>query len=95
MSLNEQEVKHLADLARLELTPAEVKNFTSQLGSVLDYVAKLQTVEGEIVVNNKTDGFSLRSDEVSDWSEVDKLISSAAKQEKNHIVVPEVFSDRE
>jgi len=42
MSLTLQEVRGVAQLARLELTEEELAAMTRQLGSILDYVAQLQ-----------------------------------------------------
>lgn len=43
--LTRDEVIHVAKLARLSLTEAEVDVFTSQMSAILDHVAKLQTLE--------------------------------------------------
>jgi aspartyl-tRNA(Asn)/glutamyl-tRNA(Gln) amidotransferase subunit C len=47
MSLTRDEVKNVADLARLELTEDELAAMTRQLGSILDYVAQLQRLDVE------------------------------------------------
>lgn len=39
------DVRHVAELAKLELTEAEVTLFASQLAAVLDYAAQLQEVD--------------------------------------------------
>lgn len=43
--LTAEEVKHVAQLADLSLTPAEIKKFRSQLFQVLDYVSQLSKVD--------------------------------------------------
>ena len=45
MSLTVDEVRHVARLARLALSPEEEALFTDQLGRVLDYVARLETLD--------------------------------------------------
>jgi aspartyl-tRNA(Asn)/glutamyl-tRNA(Gln) amidotransferase subunit C len=45
VSINEDLTRKLAALARLELTEAEVKTFTSQLGGILGYVGQLAGVD--------------------------------------------------
>lgn len=45
MSLSKEEVLHIAKLARLELTGAEVAKFQSQLSAILEYVSQLQKVD--------------------------------------------------
>ena len=39
------DVEYVADLARIKLTPDEIKTFESQLGQVLEHVAKLNEVD--------------------------------------------------
>ena len=94
MTLTTKEVEHLAKLARLELTPAEVEQYAAQLGEVLAYVAKLQTIKGQAESSNP-EGVKLRADEVRVWPNAEKLIKAAPEQENNAVSVPEVFTNRE
>jgi aspartyl-tRNA(Asn)/glutamyl-tRNA(Gln) amidotransferase subunit C len=43
--ISRDEVAHLAKLARLALTDAELDNFAGQLDAILGYVSKIQAVE--------------------------------------------------
>jgi aspartyl-tRNA(Asn)/glutamyl-tRNA(Gln) amidotransferase subunit C len=43
--LSKEEVEHIAELARLELTEEEKELFTGQLSSILEYVDKLSEVD--------------------------------------------------
>jgi len=45
MSLTLEEVEHIAQLARLELTEEEAARYREQLSAILDYVAKLQELD--------------------------------------------------
>jgi aspartyl-tRNA(Asn)/glutamyl-tRNA(Gln) amidotransferase subunit C len=45
--LSEEEVKHVAKLAKLNLTPQEVKKFQEQLSEVLAYIEVLKDVKTE------------------------------------------------
>jgi aspartyl-tRNA(Asn)/glutamyl-tRNA(Gln) amidotransferase subunit C len=45
MSLTLEEVEHIAELARLELTDEEKARYREQLSDILDYAARLQTVD--------------------------------------------------
>jgi aspartyl-tRNA(Asn)/glutamyl-tRNA(Gln) amidotransferase subunit C len=42
MTLTLEQVEHIANLARLELSPVEKVRFSRQLSDILDYVARLQ-----------------------------------------------------
>jgi aspartyl-tRNA(Asn)/glutamyl-tRNA(Gln) amidotransferase subunit C len=44
MSLTLAEVEHIAELARLELTGEEKERFRQQLSAILEYAARLQTI---------------------------------------------------
>jgi aspartyl-tRNA(Asn)/glutamyl-tRNA(Gln) amidotransferase subunit C len=41
MMLTIEEVKHIANLARIELAPEELESFPAQLSSILEYVGQL------------------------------------------------------
>jgi aspartyl-tRNA(Asn)/glutamyl-tRNA(Gln) amidotransferase subunit C len=45
MAVTEIDVKYVAHLARLRLTPAEEQKFGEQLGHILGYVEKLKEVD--------------------------------------------------
>jgi aspartyl-tRNA(Asn)/glutamyl-tRNA(Gln) amidotransferase subunit C len=45
MSLTIEEVRHIADLARLRLTPEEEQRFAGQLSAILDYAERLRSVD--------------------------------------------------
>jgi len=45
MSISRADVEKVALLARLELTPAEIDIFTTQMGDILDYMALLAEVD--------------------------------------------------
>ena len=44
-TLNPQDVKRIAELARLELTADELDLFTRQLGDILAYVEQIRTLD--------------------------------------------------
>jgi aspartyl-tRNA(Asn)/glutamyl-tRNA(Gln) amidotransferase subunit C len=44
-ALSQQDVKRIADLARLELTPDELTLFTRQLSDILVYVEQIQALD--------------------------------------------------
>lgn len=66
--LSENDVIHVATLAKLELTPEEIKKFQKQLSKVVDYIAELQEVDIEKVEpTSQTTGLSgvYRTDEIN------------------------------
>ena len=49
MAISKEEVRHVASLARLELSEDEVERFTEQLGAILDAVGKVSELDLEDV----------------------------------------------
>lgn len=45
MGLSIEEVRHIADLARLRLTSDEERRYTEQLSAILEYAARLKEVD--------------------------------------------------
>ncbi len=45
MHLTTDEVRHVAELAKLALTDAEIEEYTQQLSAILDYADLLATVD--------------------------------------------------
>ena len=81
--LTKDQVKKIARLCRIKLTPEEIDKFTSQLTSILDYVQKINEVDtGKITFKSQTDlvnitredtpGECLSSDEATGQSELKK-----------------------
>ena len=49
MSLTLEQVKHIANLARLELTDEELSRYKGQLSAILDYFQQLEMLDTENV----------------------------------------------
>jgi aspartyl-tRNA(Asn)/glutamyl-tRNA(Gln) amidotransferase subunit C len=47
MALTREQVRHVAELAKLELTEAEVALFQEQLSAILDYAERLDELDTE------------------------------------------------
>ena len=45
MKLTAQEVRHVAELAKLSLSDGEVEEFTGQLSAILEYAEQIQEVD--------------------------------------------------
>jgi aspartyl-tRNA(Asn)/glutamyl-tRNA(Gln) amidotransferase subunit C len=45
MSLTREEVQHIAELAKLQLTSAEETLYQEQLSDILDYIQRLNTLD--------------------------------------------------
>lgn len=93
--ISKDEIKHVAKLARLELSALEVNLYSEQLSKVLDYVNELEKVDTskiDALTEFKKRNDFLRTDEVFPWDKEE--IASALKQAKGfdgrHIKVNKV-----
>lgn len=45
--MNKNDVQHLANLARIELSEAEIESFTTEISAILEYVSAVQDMAGD------------------------------------------------
>jgi len=94
--LDQEQVKKVALLARLEITPEEEKQLTSQLSSILEYFEQLSELDTEnvapttraIEINNVT-----RVDELKPWNDREALLKQAPEQEGDFFRVPQILGE--
>ncbi|MCX6784107.1 MAG: Asp-tRNA(Asn)/Glu-tRNA(Gln) amidotransferase subunit GatC [candidate division WWE3 bacterium] len=91
--LSDINVKKIAKLANLNLTESEVGLFVPQLSKVIDYVAKLSTVD----TKNVTATFNVtglvnvwRDDVVTDSLSQEDALKNAKRTERGYFVVDRV-----
>lgn len=95
MKLTPEEVKHIAELSRLELSPEEVEKYRGELGAILDYVAVLEEVnttgvEVTAQVSGLTDVF--REDKAVAWNEEEiNLALGQGERENGSVKVKRVL----
>ena len=93
MTLSAKEIRHVADLARLELDDAAVEKFVEQIGTVLEYVEKLRQVDTTGIRPTShaielTNAF--REDEPRTHLENEDALANAPEKEDGSFVVPKV-----
>lgn len=49
MSLTREQVSHIAELAKLELTEQEIERMTEQLSAILEYAERLNQLDTEAI----------------------------------------------
>ena len=94
MNLTLQEVEHIAQLARLELTPAEKERYQQQLSAILDYAARLQQLDTTGIAPTATvlpPHSVLRADVAQVGLSTAALLSNAPAVEQNQFRVPPVM----
>ncbi len=89
-----EELEHVARLARLSFSDAELSSFTGQLNDILGYVAKLeeldtQGVEPTTHALHVTNVF--REDNAESSLPVDEVVANAPEEENGAFVVPRII----
>ncbi len=93
--IDQEQVHKVANLARLELTPEEEEQFTTQLGNILDYIEQLNELDVSNVppttraidVSNIT-----RKDELQPYPDRESILNSAPEQEGEFFKVPKILN---
>lgn len=91
-----EDVRKVAHLARLQLTPEEETQFTSQLVSILEYFEQLQELDTETVppttraidVSNVT-----REDQLNPFPHLEDILACAPEQEGEFFKVPKILNE--
>jgi aspartyl-tRNA(Asn)/glutamyl-tRNA(Gln) amidotransferase subunit C len=94
MSLSIEEVEHIAQLARLELSDDEKSRYRVQLSAILEHVAQLQKLD-TASIQPMAGVFSLenplRPDQINPGLTQAALLSTAAEKERAQFKIPPVF----
>lgn len=96
MSLTRSDVEKIAQLARLELTEAEVALYQSQLSAILDYAARLNELNLEGVpptAHAVTQQNVWREDMAEPGLTMEAVLFNAPKQAQNQFVVQAVLDE--
>jgi aspartyl-tRNA(Asn)/glutamyl-tRNA(Gln) amidotransferase subunit C len=94
MKLTEQQVRHVARLARLALTPAELSKYGAQLSAILDAVDALSSVDTTGVVATAVTGAAtlhLREDVVAGEVGAKAALANAPQVEGTSFAIPMVI----
>ncbi|HET7009934.1 MAG TPA: Asp-tRNA(Asn)/Glu-tRNA(Gln) amidotransferase subunit GatC [Anaerolineales bacterium] len=94
MALTIEEVRHIARLARLRLTPDEEQRYAEQLSAILDYAARLSRVDTSAIP--PTAGMSpfaapLRTDDPRASLARERALANAPAAEDGFFRVPPVL----
>jgi len=91
--INQEEVKYIAHLARLDLSKEEEEKFTWQLKEILAYVDKLKEVDIQNILPT-SHVFPLknvfREDKQKKSLPLEKALFNAPEQRRNQFVVPRI-----
>ena len=94
--ISSDEVKKVAQLARLELNESEINQHSEQLEKILEYIKQLEKINTDnipcttraIEVVNV-----LRKDEKKDYTESEELLDLAPSRENKFFKVPKIINE--
>jgi aspartyl-tRNA(Asn)/glutamyl-tRNA(Gln) amidotransferase subunit C len=92
--LNSELVQKIAYLARLKLSSEETESFANQLGSILEYIQKLNeadTTDVEPTSYMVPAHDPLRDDSEASSLSVEKILQNGPVVKKNHFAIPKVI----
>ena len=95
-NLTEEQVRHVAKLARLKCSDQEIATFTTQLSTILEYVAQLQeldTTDVEPLAHCLPITNVLRPDVVKASLSNEQALANAPQRDGEFFVVPKVLGD--
>lgn len=94
MSLTLSEVEHIAQLARLKLTEEEKEQYRQQLSAILEYAARLQTINTSQTLPTSSvlpPRSVLRADVAAPGLDVQSVLSNASQVEDQQFRVPPIL----
>jgi aspartyl-tRNA(Asn)/glutamyl-tRNA(Gln) amidotransferase subunit C len=94
--LTQEQVRHVAKLARLKCTNGEIERFTGQLGAILEYVeqlAEVDTTEVEPLAHCLPVANVLREDEPTGGLTCDEALANAPQRDDDFFAVPRILGD--
>ncbi len=97
MALSKEQVEHIAELARLELSEAEKEHYSEQLSAILDYAARLQALDTEGIPPTSSvlpPRSVLRPDIPRPGLSHDELMRNAPAAESDRFRVPPVLEEK-
>jgi len=94
MSVTPKEIKHVANLARLYITSAEIENHTTTLSRILDLVDQMQDIDTdgvEPMSHPKDARLRMRADKVTETNQREEFQQIAPEVEHGLYLVPKVL----
>ncbi|MHC4172059.1 MAG: Asp-tRNA(Asn)/Glu-tRNA(Gln) amidotransferase subunit GatC [Planctomycetota bacterium] len=94
--IDQAQVRKVAKLSRLELTEAEVEEFTGQLSAILDYMEKmneLDTANVEPLAHCLPISNVFRQDCVKESLGTEKTLGNAPQRDGEFFKVPKILDD--
>ena len=94
MKITPEEVEHVAELARLQVSSEEKEQLTEQMNQILEYMEKLNELDTADVVSTSHAidlNNAFRADEIRDSLPRDESLENAPESNEEEFVVPRVI----
>lgn len=93
MIVDEEKIKHIAKLSKIELKKEEIPVLSKQIEQILEYVEQLDEIDNNNEpLENLTGNYNiLREDVVVNFENKNKIIENAPKSKDGFILVPKVL----
>jgi len=93
MPISEEQVAHIARLARLTLTPEDLDRYTQELAQIVAYFDRLAAVDtdGVEIRSGAGAGAVLREDKVCPSLSVEDVLRNAPEKKDTFLIVPRVI----
>ncbi|MBO0473736.1 aspartyl/glutamyl-tRNA(Asn/Gln) amidotransferase subunit C [Enterococcus sp. DIV0840] len=98
MAISEEKAKHVAKLSKLSFSNEELKDFTDQLGKIIDMVELLEEVDTEGVpfTSNVAQSINvMREDVATPGMDRNELMKNVPESENGYIKVPAIIDNGE
>ncbi|MDX8046817.1 Asp-tRNA(Asn)/Glu-tRNA(Gln) amidotransferase subunit GatC [Gracilibacillus sp. S3-1-1] len=92
--ISKEQVKHVANLARLSLTDEEVETFTQQLGDIINYAELLNELDtGDVKPTTHVLDLKnvMRKDEPKEWIKKEDALKNAPDEQDGQFRVPSIL----
>lgn len=96
MQISKEQIKHVATLAKLKLTEAEVEELTTQMSSIVSFVDKLNEIDVSRLspTSHPAQLFNrMRSDEVKESMNIGDALKNAPDSNLGMFRVPGIFEE--
>ena len=94
--ITKEEVKKVANLARLVLNENEINNHAEQLKKILDYIRQLEKIDTDDVpcTTRAIEVVNVfRKDEKKNYDSVDELLKLGPSKENKYFKVPKIINE--
>lgn len=95
MQVSEEEIRHIANLAHLQIEENEIESYLINLQEILNFaniVNNAPVNQLDITIGSNQAKNVFRKDEIEIFEDTEKLLQNAVEQEQNMFKIPKVIN---